>query len=99
MEFVARGVDAGAQVGVDAALEARQKRQEPIPVRRAANLNAVESRQDPKLIAECAQVFEGGFQLADDAVHPRERAADRLEVDVRSEEHTSELQSPCNLVC
>src|SRR5256885_9405460 len=26
-------------------------------------------------------------------------AADRLDLALRSEEHTSELQSPCNLVC
>src|SRR2546426_6597381 len=25
--------------------------------------------------------------------------ADRIEISIRSEEHTSELQSPCNLVC
>src|SRR5205807_4948175 len=29
----------------------------------------------------------------------RRRARQQQEADVRSEEHTSELQSPCNLVC
>src|SRR5256885_7028041 len=33
------------------------------------------------------------------APHPREMAVDILDVPLRSEEHTSELQSPCNLVC
>src|SRR2546426_6038272 len=28
-----------------------------------------------------------------------EQALQHIEADVRSEEHTSELQSPCNLVC
>src|SRR5256885_9837456 len=31
--------------------------------------------------------------------HPRERGAKERPARVRSEEHTSELQSPCNLVC
>src|SRR5256885_13283130 len=30
---------------------------------------------------------------------PQEAVLVRIEVDIRSEEHTSELQSPCNLVC
>src|SRR5256885_16901273 len=32
-------------------------------------------------------------------VHRRGRGGDELERALRSEEHTSELQSPCNLVC
>src|SRR5256885_5506449 len=31
--------------------------------------------------------------------HPRHRRRPRAAVQARSEEHTSELQSPCNLVC
>src|SRR5256885_10202175 len=31
--------------------------------------------------------------------HPRQVAGHLLALGVRSEEHTSELQSPCNLVC
>src|SRR5256885_13123776 len=32
-------------------------------------------------------------------LHARQFHAQRVAVKVRSEEHTSELQSPCNLVC
>src|SRR5688500_19831736 len=36
---------------------------------------------------------------ADGAVRPRRRPPAERQCDDRSEEHTSELQSPCNLVC
>src|SRR2546426_8704232 len=39
-----------------------------------------------------------GFSLVDHGLVEAGTAATRL-VDDRSEEHTSELQSPCNLVC
>src|SRR5205807_7243041 len=37
----------------------------------------------------------GGSALTDDVTVPKHRS----EPEIRSEEHTSELQSPCNLVC
>src|SRR5256885_16903440 len=37
--------------------------------------------------------------LARDLKHDRDVAIKVLHQDLRSEEHTSELQSPCNLVC
>src|SRR3989454_8162632 len=46
---------------------------------------------------------DAGAAHADDRVHDADRDPGLLEaralLDVRSEEHTSELQSPCNLVC
>src|SRR5256885_4909968 len=39
------------------------------------------------------------FVLVDDPRRPRYAAVDIGIVGTRSEEHTSELQSPCNLVC
>src|SRR5256885_12914350 len=42
-------------------------------------------------------VFDAAFSLSDDATCVG-RPASRP-IDDRSEEHTSELQSPCNLVC
>src|SRR2546426_2459884 len=40
-------------------------------------------------------------RLADVSLEPRQRFLDQVALDFfeRSEEHTSELQSPCNLVC
>src|SRR5256885_7934564 len=38
-------------------------------------------------------------ELGAEALERRARGVGRLGDDLRSEEHTSELQSPCNLVC
>src|SRR5256885_2457093 len=38
-------------------------------------------------------------QLADHGYHVEQAESARREIAARSEEHTSELQSPCNLVC
>src|SRR2546426_9093740 len=51
-----------------------------------------------------AQAVDGGHARDDDHVLPLHQARRRaqpqaIDVVVRSEEHTSELQSPCNLVC
>src|SRR5205807_10196380 len=49
-----------------------------------------------------AQLFEADGGHVNVYVYPEEeRAGDATHValDLRSEEHTSELQSPCNLVC
>src|SRR5256885_12849940 len=40
-----------------------------------------------------------GVESRDGDLVPARRAGDSQEPLVRSEEHTSELQSPCNLVC
>src|SRR5205807_3187044 len=42
---------------------------------------------------------ESGFALALDLLRPRTISTSVLQIPLRSEEHTSELQSPCNLVC
>src|SRR2546426_7406087 len=49
-------------------------------------------RRHPRAIRRADQVRNG--EVGQD--HPREEHPGRL---TRSEEHTSELQSPCNLVC
>src|SRR2546426_4045442 len=41
-----------------------------------------------------ARALERGFNVLDAAINYRHQRSER-----RSEEHTSELQSPCNLVC
>src|SRR2546426_5863001 len=56
--------------------------------------------RDPgKLKALWTQLdLEGAFDLAGTEYFERDRAASTTP-SARSEEHTSELQSPCNLVC
>src|SRR2546426_3638906 len=56
--------------------------------------------------ATCSQSLDSQAQISADhwrwvlRLHPRPaRRARAMSVMVRSEEHTSELQSPCNLVC
>src|SRR2546426_3895174 len=44
-------------------------------------------------------VVKTGIRSADDLHRTGDRTAQRVEHERRSEEHTSELQSPCNLVC
>src|SRR5256885_10483947 len=39
------------------------------------------------------------FECHDVPARPGYRSGGRLHDEIRSEEHTSELQSPCNLVC
>src|SRR2546426_4969495 len=55
-----------------------------------------DERGDPVhvLLDAARDVAEGGG-----VVRPDEREQIREALDLRSEEHTSELQSPCNLVC
>src|SRR5688500_19844673 len=53
---------------------------------REAEVNDLAIRQAQLVGAELERVFDGIHSLL-------------LAVDERSEEHTSELQSPCNLVC
>src|SRR2546426_6799171 len=48
-------------------------------------------RLDVRIVAKGRRLHDGGHLPAEPAHHP--------EADGRSEEHTSELQSPCNLVC
>src|SRR5256885_8438785 len=53
-----------------------------------------------RFIAEAVRRYVGGRGRAELRRRLREGAARRAERDLqRSEEHTSELQSPCNLVC
>src|SRR5256885_6361141 len=52
----------------------------------------VPSGTQPRLLLEAAPLLLRVVQLA-------ERVRDLALLDERSEEHTSELQSPCNLVC
>src|SRR2546426_5055969 len=44
-------------------------------------------------------IFEGREELVPEKLVQRHAALQRLTGHARSEEHTSELQSPCNLVC
>src|SRR2546426_1873765 len=45
-------------------------------------------------------LFRSGFgELVGEILHPVGHAKDFVDYENRSEEHTSELQSPCNLVC
>src|SRR6266446_5321181 len=57
-----------------------------------------------QLLDGAASVFEGGGAAAEDTASAAQvdllyRQIGQLKVENRSEEHTSELQSPCNLVC
>src|SRR2546426_7842780 len=55
-------------------------------------------REWTERLAEQGELFDFDRQFV--RLGPKEPAADADPVaDVRSEEHTSELQSPCNLVC
>src|SRR5256885_9960854 len=50
--------------------------------------------------ARCSQSRrDGGVQRVHELSQPGARLAERERGGERSEEHTSELQSPCNLVC
>src|SRR2546426_2408279 len=65
----------------------------------AAQLGAdtIEQRADlalAHLLQHLVGIAHVGFR-----VHVRGERADHVREDIRSEEHTSELQSPCNLVC
>src|SRR5256885_17265260 len=50
-------------------------------------------RRDEDLLGS----FAGSFPFANESRPPATNGAESA--DIRSEEHTSELQSPCNLVC
>src|SRR5688500_19641827 len=56
---------------------------------RVAGTEFADFRSDPQVL------HDGGPRQS----HEHWRFVDVLHVDRRSEEHTSELQSPCNLVC
>src|SRR2546426_4892095 len=52
---------------------------------------------ETKDLASCSELFRGGFRkVADERTG---RFLGKVQDETRSEEHTSELQSPCNLVC
>src|SRR3989454_6978810 len=55
------------------------------------------AHEDPAPV--CRERTEGRFPLAYGQRDEREVPGHQLETEERSEEHTSELQSPCNLVC
>src|SRR5256885_7909341 len=67
------------------------------------------ARGEPRILFQFDDAVEEHAALFIDEVESRQRVASRAEVGyghragagkrVRSEEHTSELQSPCNLVC
>ncbi len=61
LETVTGGVDASAQIGIDAASQFRKKFCQIAAVFRAANLNAVEARQSLHLKAEGSQIFKGSL--------------------------------------
>src|SRR5256885_11922508 len=70
---------------------------EPEHLLRVADVAVVAREHDRHLWLFVLQHFD---QLADrSAGGRRARDAGRVRVRLRSEEHTSELQSPCNLVC
>src|SRR5256885_11986082 len=52
------------------------------------------ARTAPLLELDAAQLSDGRIDLADQRI-----ALGKIALRGRSEEHTSELQSPCNLVC
>src|SRR5256885_13283168 len=64
------------------------------------------SAEDPDRFVETVAALEptfGGINLEDvkapECFYIEQELKKRLQIPVRSEEHTSELQSPCNLVC
>src|ERR1039457_2778864 len=44
-------------------------------------------------------LFRSGHRRTASVIVPRNATTKRISLPIRSEEHTSELQSPCNLVC
>src|SRR5256885_9738439 len=61
---------------------------------------AVRRRPLGRLVPERAQLGFGFFRRLDGGRRDLNERLEQLGLDpVRSEEHTSELQSPCNLVC
>ena len=74
---------------------ARKKAFEIALVFFGADLNMIAARQQLELKANRAQVFEAGFEALDRAAHERQRAGDRLEVDVVLEQRADEaLEGP-----
>src|SRR2546426_7400664 len=68
--------------------------------RRAARLRRHDFREPPPTRLALQQLLDDalrGFRLR--RVNEQHEAAQRVIEELRSEEHTSELQSPCNLVC
>ena len=61
---------------------AGEKRREIIAIIPAANLDSIELRQQPQLVAKRTQVFPAGLRFFNQAGHVRQTARDRLEVDV-----------------
>src|SRR5256885_9621097 len=68
----------------------RPPRSTLFPTRRSSDLRSFSATGD---------TAEDGARGGDAADQGRVAACVRLPVNLRSEEHTSELQSPCNLVC
>src|SRR3712207_7321422 len=66
-------------------------------------LDVVRVQADGRLVEHVGDVGEGGAEVADDLralrLSPGQRAGRAVEREVRSEEHTSELQSRQYLVC
>src|SRR5688500_8746054 len=52
-----------------------------------------------KINADLERIGDQAVNIAENAVKMAAAAPLRPIIDLRSEEHTSELQSPCNLVC
>src|SRR5256885_11303038 len=71
----------------------RPPRSTLFPTRRSSDL-AQHGPVDPQVDA-----VPSGGRVDPDAVEIGDPHGHRRAVDARSEEHTSELQSPCNLVC
>src|SRR2546426_883109 len=104
--------DSGAvldRVGVDLTVQARRGDLEPVRCRDAEIARVVDillrhSKNNPALIGKAGvgktAIVEGLAQrIAGGDVPPALKDARLVALDHRSEEHTSELQSPCNLVC
>src|SRR5256885_10604414 len=65
---------------------------------RSVGLVAMQIDEEAALRRDLAQRRDRARAVRHGALEMRD-AADHLDAAVRSEEHTSELQSPCNLVC
>src|SRR5262245_2854293 len=60
-------IDACPQSGIETVSNGWQKTRQVFEVFATANLNAVETRQHAKLIADCPQIFEPRLQIPEEA--------------------------------
>src|SRR5688572_14092752 len=85
------GVDAGAKMRIDAAVERWHVREQVVAVIGAAHLNTIHLRQQADFITNCPEVFKGCGDAPREPFHVAPLPPDRLEVDIVLKQYGDDL--------